>query len=275
LISLDCLPAIAQQNETVATNSSTDNDAEGNDYYIDCLLCENSTHFPQDPFSIFLAGDATLTCQSAYDLGPIRLPKENCTFWQNRGATICQCAAEPPPKNECKLCEDGSKLPDPLLEGRPGLACAQLEIKAKRDSPENCIVWQQTQGVYCGCDNVIVTSNEKNVCRLCSEKSDLLDPLTMVFQTDNRGLSSGVSCGELEFTVNLPENKGKCGEAIAMYGKHCCREYLSDQDPNEKNNTGEEDMDGSSALGSKVFPGFFCYLLLLWGAFDILSPGVI
>mmetsp|Transcript_18861 Transcript_18861/g.33247 ORF Transcript_18861/g.33247 Transcript_18861/m.33247 type:complete len:278 (-) Transcript_18861:114-947(-) len=190
---------------------------------VDCPLCADPSHTPQDPFSVFVSGESTLSCQTAYDLGILRLPQDNCTFWQNRGTNICQCAAEPPPRNDCTLCEDGGLLPDPFLEGRPGIACAQLQIEAKRDNLENCIVWQQTQGVYCGCENPNVTSDEYSVCRFCADDVDLFDPLAIIVQTRNLGKSDSFSCGEAEFEANLPENSGRCLDYMELYGKHCCR----------------------------------------------------
>jgi hypothetical protein len=184
--------------------------------YIDCPLCANETHTPQDPFSIFVAGDATMTCQTAFDLGPVQLPKSNCTFWQRRGETICQCAAEPPPRNLCTLCQNGKSLPDPFLEVLPGMVCAELQLDARRDDPTNCVLWQQTYGFYCGCDND--PPMELNICRLCGDTSELLDPMASTFENGT------FSCGEAEFDVNLPENDSKCDEYISIYANRCCSE---------------------------------------------------
>ena len=92
-----------------AQNSTNDED-EG---LVDCPLCADPSHFPIDPLSRFVSGADTYTCQSAFELGNLSLPVENCTFWQSRGEVVCQCGGEPPEVNDCTLCEDGSALPHP------------------------------------------------------------------------------------------------------------------------------------------------------------------
>jgi hypothetical protein len=189
--------------------------------YVDCPLCADPTHLPQDAFSIFTAGGRnTMTCQTAFDLGTLRLPEENCTFWQDRGATICQCALEPPPANNCTLCEDGESLPFPMKEGAPDKLCAQLQVEAKRDYPERCIAWQQTVGVYCGCDNPSVTSAEQQVCRLCGDYVDLPNPVTNVPLLTDTNQETSTSCGELEFSSNL--QGASCDQYQILYGEACC-----------------------------------------------------
>lgn len=220
--------SVAQENNETTTTTTTDSD----DGMIDCPLCGDPSFSPQDPFSVFATGDAAatvLSCQTAFDMGPVRLPAQNCTFWQKRGSTICQCASQSTTTtNDCKLCADGAFLPNPYLEGRPGVTCAELQIQARRDDPEHCVVWQQTQGVYCGCNNTDSVENGEEVCRLCgSDNPDLIRPLDMVTAISRANekdeTSATMSCGEVEFQANLPENQGQCNEYLTLYGSQCCR----------------------------------------------------
>jgi hypothetical protein len=187
---------------------------------IECPLCSNSTHTPQDPLSRFVAGDQTLSCQSAFDLGPLELPPENCTFWQSRGDLICQCAAEAPEANDCTLCESGV-LPEPLKEVLPGQVCSVVQVDAKRGSADLCVVYQQTVGVYCGCDNPEATAADQGVCRLCGGEQKLPVPLSLVAVIDEEGEEIATSCVELEFLANIPGSN--CQEYQELYGnENCC-----------------------------------------------------
>ena len=192
--------------------------------HVDCPLCADPTHRPQDEFSIFDAGFATLTCRDAFDLGDLRLPLENCTFWQSRGDVICQCASSPPIQNNCTLCEDGGSLPFPRREGSPGKLCAVLQVEAVRDTPDLCPTWQATFGTYCGCENPIATAPEQEICRLCGDNVDLPDPnLVVPYVTTpvDFFFESSKSCGQLEFSANIPG--ANCDELRGLYGGECCQ----------------------------------------------------
>ncbi len=180
----------------------------GQEELIDCPLCDNPTHVPQDPLARFVSGPNTFTCQSAYELGNVSLSLDNCTFWQSRGEVICQCAETAPEENECTLCQETS-LPEPLREAIPGQTCAQVQVDAKRDKPEACGVYQQTIGVYCGCEN----ERAEEVCRLCGTELSL--PLTLVEEAE-------LSCVELEFAANLEGSE--CEVFQSMYREICCQE---------------------------------------------------
>lgn len=191
------------------------------DDFVDCPLCADPTHYPQDPQSRFVAGENTLTCQTAFDLGNLSLPEDNCTFWQSRGEMICECAAGPAEPNECTLCESGT-LPDPLRAAVPGRSCTEVQVDAKRDESQYCVSYQQTLGVYCGCDNPQATAPDQEVCRLCGGTNELQDPLNSVTLVIDVNETSQVSCVELEFTANLPG--ADCNEFQVLYQESCCPE---------------------------------------------------
>lgn len=198
---------------------------------MDCPLCVNPTHEPQDPFALFTSGPNTFSCQSAFELGVLRLPPQNCSFWQSRGSVVCRCADEPPPRNECTLCEDKGPLPAPLKAGTPERACAELQVDARRDSPDQCVTYQQTYGVYCGCENPQVTSQSYDVCRLCGSKASLGSgsddensrlklPNTVVSLFVDFNETAETSCAEAEFAANLPG--ANCEDFQLLYSDFCC-----------------------------------------------------
>mmetsp|Transcript_61821 Transcript_61821/g.170952 ORF Transcript_61821/g.170952 Transcript_61821/m.170952 type:complete len:260 (-) Transcript_61821:176-955(-) len=211
--------------------SSPSGYAQTDEDWVDCPLCADPSHFPQDPLSRFVSGADTWTCQSAFDLGNLTLPVENCTFWQSRGEIICQCAEGPPETNDCTLCEDGSTLPEPLLEVLPGKMCAEVQVDAKRDEVDTCIVYQQTIGIYCGCDNPQAISPGQEVCRLCGDRL-LPEPLTLVSLVTPDNAQVDTACVELEFAANLPG--GDCSELQLLYSESCCPdEPTPDPDPED------------------------------------------
>jgi hypothetical protein len=189
---------------------------------VDCPLCAQVGDEPAESelLSVFTTsvGVDAVTCQTAFELETLRLPAENCTFWQNRGSTICKCG---PPvvvddvENDCKLCENLEALPFPSKEGTPGRLCAQLQVDAKRDLPENCIVWQQTVGVYCGCENPNATADLS--CRLCGDDTDLPNYLAIAISSSD----TNSSCIELEFQANLEESN--CNDFQSLYSDECCK----------------------------------------------------
>ena len=208
--------------------------------YVDCPLCANHPQeTPQAPYNIFDAGKATMTCQTAYDLGVLYLPPNNCTFWQDRGATICQCGAEPPTEHhKCGLCgttngnddaDDNDNvvllpLPDPT-RGLGDKICAEWQIRAGWDLPERCTAWQQTIGIYCGCETTTSEPAPEAVCRLCPTKL-LPNPNHVLFllASDDNHIQTSSSCGELEFQANLPGAAAGCKQYQTLYGEECCQE---------------------------------------------------
>lgn len=145
---------------------------------------------------------------------------------------MCRCAAEPPPTNDCRLCDDGGPLPQGSLAGVPGSTCAQLQVDARRDFQDRCPVWQQTMGNYCGCNNTVSDS----ICRLCGENSTFDASKMVAGQEDN----TAISCGELEFSVNLGSTGLECGEYQFIFEDQCCEPVVLPLG----------DIDGSSTLRS-------------------------
>jgi hypothetical protein len=125
--------------------------------------------------------------------------------------------------------------------------CAQLQVQAKRDYPERCIVWQQTVGIYCGCDNPAVTSLAgQEVCRLCGDTVDLPNPVTNVPLLTETNEETSTSCGELEFSSNLPG--ATCDQYQALYGEACCLNAVP------ATTDDDEETDGALApLSMKIF----------------------
>merc|ERR1719329_659504 len=181
--------------------------------YIDCPLCSNATHqvFPSS-YGTFLTDTGVVSCQEAFAM-EIRLPRENCTAWQSRGEDVCHCAAEPPERHDCKLCDDGGSLPQGALAAIPGTVCAQLQVDAKRDFQDRCPIWQQTMGNYCGCNNAY----DASICRLCKEGYNF-DPAKIVNGLDN----TTISCGRLEFSANLATGDFGCKEYQFIFESRCC-----------------------------------------------------
>jgi hypothetical protein len=189
--------------------------------YVDCPLCADPAHTPQDPSVAFLAGINTLSCERAYNLDTLRLPESNCTFWQLAGTAMCRCGnSTPPVKNNCTLCQDGEALPFPRREGAPEKLCTQLQLEAKRDLPERCDLWQETVGVYCGCDNEEPV--DEPICRICDELLLLPKPLKLVDLVTPDGDEISSSCGELEFDAN-ELGAAPCAEFQEVYGDVCCQ----------------------------------------------------
>ena len=179
---------------------------------VNCTLCVDPLATPNDPSARVNTGTETLTCQDLYDRGTFLLPEENCTALQDIGRDLCLCESDAPTLNNCTLCEDGSALGQPLLEGRSGDTCAELQVDAQRDDEVNCYAWQGTVGVYCGCENNVVS--QVLACRLCGNDTQLPNPL----DTQEEG---GSSCGKLEFEASLPG--ANCSEYQEGYGEYCCR----------------------------------------------------
>lgn len=180
---------------------------------VNCTLCSNANDTLGDPDARLNTGEETLTCLEIYNRGVLQLPVANCTALQAFGASLCLCGSSPPSLNDCTLCEDGSSLEEPLLEGLTGDTCAELQLDAQSDDEKNCYTWQGTVGVYCGCENNIVSS--VLACRLCGDDILLPDPLDIDTNT------TGDSCGKLEFEASLPG--ANCSDYQEQYGSYCCR----------------------------------------------------
>lgn len=181
---------------------------------VNCTLCSDPSLVPNDPDARVNTGTETITCQELYDRGTFVLPVENCTALQDFGRSLCLCESSPPQLNDCTLCEDGSALGQPLLEGLSGETCAELQIDAQRDYASNCEAWQGTVGIYCGCNNVVA---DVLACRLCGNDTMLPNPLDV-----QEG--EGDSCGKLEFEASLPG--ANCSAHQEEHAEYCCRNVV-------------------------------------------------
>jgi hypothetical protein len=179
---------------------------------VNCTLCVDGNVTLGDPSARVNTGTETLTCQDLFDRGPLELPVENCTALQAIGQSLCLCGQEAPTTNDCTLCEDGSDLEFPLLEGLTGETCAELQVDAQRDVRENCYAWQGTVGVYCGCEDNVVSS--VLACRLCGTDVMLPNPL-------DTEMDGGDSCGALEFQASIPG--ANCSGYREQYSEYCCQ----------------------------------------------------
>jgi hypothetical protein len=188
--------------------------------YVDCPICADPTHTPQDPSAVFVAGLLTLSCQVAYlDFDTLKLPESNCTFWQSTGTDLCLCGnSTPPTNNDCTLCQGGGALPFPMREVVPGRLCTQVQADAKRDVLERCDLWQDTFGVYCGCGNQ--DPIDEPICRICDKLLPKPQELVDLVTLDGDEISS--SCGELEFDAN-EAGAASCAEFQEFYGGVCCQ----------------------------------------------------
>ena len=168
---------------------------------------------PNNPDGRSIFGDETITCQDAYDLGPILLPEDNCTFFQDIGTKVCYCGVEIQTNYSCTLCEDGTALPQGLLEAFPGETCAEMQVDAKRDTNESmCVYYQGVVGHYCGCNNPVTSAD---TCRICGDGIDLPNPQ----QKLRAATRSTSSCLQVEFNASV---RGTCDAARDTYQMECC-----------------------------------------------------
>ncbi len=218
-----------------ATNSSSS--ANGTTALVGCRLCANANATPGDPearFQVF-GGHQVLTCQQVYEKGVFQLSPTDCSNLHAWGSNLCLCTTNANAtflsNNNCTLCENGSSLPMPIYEGLPSTTCAQLQVEAQRDDPSHCTTWQKTVGVYCQCNNTLLT---RSTCQLCGEYP-LPNPLLEVGNTNYTfnvtettlatSSSSGLpSCGEWEFQANLPGSN--CSDIQQHLGSSCCQNLI-------------------------------------------------
>ena len=196
--------------------STVNNTSIAEDSWVSCSLCGDPSHVPADPSAVFDAGAAIITCEYAHSLGYTLIPPTNCSFLQSWGESLCQCGPlrDPEQTNPCRLCRNGSPLPNRLQLGSPSWTCAELQVKAIRDDPSMCSVWQRTVGEYCGCDNHFAGEDDYVfTCRLCGGEQRLPNPMRFIFDK---------SCGELEFDANRQPGPDNCEQFQSRYGEDCC-----------------------------------------------------
>ena len=193
---------------------------------VECPLCKNPEAVPQDLGAVFVAGDDVVSCQTALNLGTPRLAEDDCQFWQYRGDTLCHCSSEQLRSNDCRLCEDGSPLPEPRRAGLPGRSCSVLQADAIRDDPSVCPTWQKTVGKYCGCGNEKVS---EGMCKICGDY-DLPSPVQTIDTRSIENFEEYTPCGKLEFMANL---EGSDCDLYQFMFKDCCKNLVlhSDEEP--------------------------------------------
>ena len=171
---------------------------------VDCPFCTDPTYEPQSYGTFYANGvnGNVISCNDAFELS-LKLPVDQCDSWQNYGTNFCKCAAEPPEKNECTLCTGGT-LPEPLkaAPSSPVTTCASVQIQAKRDFADRCTIYQQTMGIYCGCENFV----SEDTCHLCGENM-IFDPLKKIPALEE---NTTITCGEVEFQANFPDSGLDC-----------------------------------------------------------------
>ena len=151
----------------------------------------------------------------------------------------------------CNLCEDGSDVPYPELEALPSKTCFELQIEATKEAdPLSCTTWQQTIGIYCGCNNNTpagTTSPQQDndvdgdvhdgVCRICGNNNLLSEPNKLYFSLDTKRQKSIdiKTCLELEWEANQQQQQQAlsnnnttsnsdniCSIYQELYSNECC-----------------------------------------------------
>jgi hypothetical protein len=176
---------------------------------VECELCSKG-FAPGDPLTVIVFNGEFLSCQEVHEKGVVKVGNlDECSFLKNLGRFQCKCekvvSINPTPSG-CKLCQDGSRLPNPNSRPWPTFTCAELQSNAGRNNV--CKLYQGTIGPYCGCKNNTVPAS---VCRLCGKSNLLPRPKD---KTEN-----GISCLEREFLATL---SGSCATSRTMYSKDCC-----------------------------------------------------
>ena len=170
-----------------------------------CSLCEDGFS-PTDESQVINLRGKEMTCEAAHLEGVMTFEtRYECDFLRNLGQFLCLCKEGTGPNVKlCKLCQDGSSLPNPSDDPWPGFSCAELESTATRN--DVCPLYQNAFGEYCGCKKNVSTG----ACRLC-KSGEMLRP--------RRVTNNGKSCLEREFLGTL---SGSCAQARQSYRDRCC-----------------------------------------------------
>ena len=112
-----------------------------------------------------------------------------------------------PPRNYCRLCEDGSPLPFPFRKVLGGVTCRSIQNGARRDAVSNCYKYQGAIGPACGCSN---PKSVAKVCHLCGGNTELPYPSRKV---------GGVTCRQYEFVASIDS---KCVSTREQVAAKCC-----------------------------------------------------
>jgi hypothetical protein len=135
------------------------------------------------------------------------------------GVQVCGCSGGEPPS--CPICEDGSAIPDPLLD-IGGEICSDIAFQGVDLGPEGavCTALRSTYGVYCGCEsgNPLASAG---ACRICGDGTLLPDPTREVSVLDGPLEDMvGLDCGRIEFLAGVGDIL--CNQAQSTYGGECC-----------------------------------------------------
>ena len=173
-----------------------------------CTLCPAGER-PHNLWSTLAVGDTRVTCRVAHQLGNLsnKVSASQCASIRETGESLCLCRkGQPPFLNGCKLCEDGSNLPNPTKKIIGNVTCRGVRDQMRRDFERNCWVWQGAIGPYCGCKNPITSAK---VCHLCNT-----DKLPFPSRVVN-----GRTCLRHEFEASLAR---QCVATKQAVGAKCC-----------------------------------------------------
>ena len=172
-------------------------------------LCPDGTSAP-NPYAIIFMGDGvTYTCGQAEALLAFSNPFGSCEYAWLVGVTRCGC--EYVLENAtCPLCEDASAVPNLSFEVLPNITCGGLQYLILNGGGIECAPAQATAGVYCGCDNSVVS---QNACRICGDRR--LPDASWLADPDNQ-----TTCLELEYQANTGEIT--CTEVQDTWASICC-----------------------------------------------------
>lgn len=170
-----------------------------------CSLCQDGFS-PSDESQVINLRGKDMTCEDAHLQGVMTFQtRYECDFLRNLGQFLCICKeGNGPNVKQCKLCQDGSSLPNPNAQPWPGFSCIDLESTATRN--DVCPLYQKALGEYCGCKKNV----SSGTCRLC-KTGEKLRP--------RRITTNGKSCLEREFLGTL---SGTCSQARLKYRGTCC-----------------------------------------------------
>ena len=169
------------------------------------------------PFADEGSNDGNVTCGGLEFFVRITNDTEACSLVQSLYSEVCGC--ENPTEPSCTLCEDGSDPPFTNVEISPGLSCPDANnLFGFVVNNTECIGFQATAGVYCGCQNDMTSDL---ACRICGGTTLLPDPSRIAFLDE---FDEPVVCGSLEFDATImPEN---CIPMQVAFSGPCCAPFV-------------------------------------------------
>lgn len=169
-----------------------------------CLLCHDGSLPPVFEKEVLNSTCGIFTSAAGSPNSDAEAP--SCDQWLQIGL-LCDC---PVPEDACNLCEDGTPLPEP--DRMIGVdRCSDVTAVASFSEGQECSAWQATAGVYCGCNNPVVS---EGYCRICGNGNLLPDPGFVPLVAGN----TERNCGQLEFN----RDGLSCEELQNQYSEACC-----------------------------------------------------